>query len=493
MAEPSPNFYTEIVMTKSIFLVLSAIVCVAQTAPKPLKIGNVVVTGSLRARGEAFDWFQSDSGDGSYIYSGNIFRIGFSQKKETWDWNAEFAVPFLLGLPDTAQGPGTQGALGLGSNYFTSNKRNQNAAMLFPKQLWVRYGGATGHSVKVGRFEFMDGAETTPKNAALAMLKNTRINMRLIGHFGWTDVGRSFDGMHYQHNNAKGNFTVVGAIPTRGVFQVDGWGWNRTAFGYASYTAPWGKGTHAADTRVFGLYYDDFRDGVLKTDNRPLAVRRGDLGHIKIGTFGGHSLHAFATKKINYDLLLWGAAQTGKWGVQDHRAGSFDIEAGMQPAIWKKVKPWFRGGYYIGSGDGNPNDSNHNTFFQVLPTPRPFARFPFFNMMNNRDVFGMMILRPHAKWTISNEFHALRVSNANDLWYQGGGVYQPWTFGYAGRATSGRRSLANLYDTNVEYRMNPKVTLLGYLGYAQGLATTRAIYPRGKNATFGYFEVLYRF
>ena len=170
-----------------------------------------------------------------------------------------------------------------------------------------------------------------------------------------------------------------------------------------------------------------------------------------------------------------------------------DIEVGIQPTFAKKLKPWFRAAYYYGSGDNDPNDSKHDTFFQVLPTPRPFARFPLFNMMNNRDAFAMMTLRPHAKVTISSEFHALRLSNKNDLWYQGGGVFQPWSFGYIGRNTSGRQSLANLYDTNVEYRHNAHFTLLGYYAFAQGLASTATIYPKGKNASFGYLEVLYKF
>ena len=85
----------------------------------------------------------------------------------------------------------------------------------------------------------------------------------------------------------------------------------------------------------------------------------------------------------------------------------------------------------MGSGDGNPNDITHGTFFQVLPTPRPFARFPFFNMMNNEDAFGMLILRPHNGLTVSSEFHSLRLANAKDAWYIGGGVYQPWIFGYS--------------------------------------------------------------
>ena len=281
-------------------------------------------------------------------------------------------------------------------------------------------------------------------------------------------------------------------MPTRGVIQTDGWGWNQTAFGYASFTRPWGKAKHAAETRLFALYYDDWRQ-VLKTDDRPVAARRLDLANIRIWTFGGHTLHSLDTKAANLDLLLWGAAQTGRWGVQDHRAFAFDLEAGIQPKILSKLKPWLRGGFSTGSGDGNPNDNRHETFFQVLPTPRPFARFPFFNMMNNRDAFGILILRPHPKVTASSEFHALGLSDPKDLWYAGGGVFQPWSFGYSGRATGGQRSLANLYDTSVDYRVNPRLTLTAYFGYAQGRAAMAAIYPQGKDGRFGYLEVLYRF
>jgi hypothetical protein len=158
-----------------------------------------------------------------------------------------------------------------------------------------------------------------------------------------------------------------------------------------------------------------------------------------------------------------------------------------------QLKPWIRAGYTWGSGDNNPADNTHGTFFQLLPTPRPYARFPFFNMMNNADIYGAVILRPNSKVTTWSEFHSLRLADANDLWYTGGGVFQPWTFGYTGRATSGRRSLANLYDTSVEYRPNIKVTYTGYFGYAQGLAVMEQIYPAGKNGKFGYVELLYRF
>jgi hypothetical protein len=476
-------------------LAVSAGVAQAQDAP-PIRIGDLTLSGSVRSRVYFWDWFQPAAGENQYQYSGSLFRIGLSQSRDAWDWNAEFAVPVLLGLPANATGTGPQqGALGLGANYLSANTGSRNAAMVFPKQLYFRLhglGGNKAHTLQVGRFEFNDGTEMAPKNATLAALKRDRVSQRLIGTFGFSDVGRSFDGVHYTFTAPGQNFTFVGAVPTRGVFQVDGWGWNRAAFGYSAYTREWGRGRHAADTRVFFIEYDDFRH-ILKTDNRALAARRGDLANIRIETFGGHSLHAFETGSGTFDLLVWGAVQTGRWGVQTQRAGAFDAEGGWQPKVLPALRPWLRGGYTFGSGDGNPNDGTHGTFFQLLPTPRPYARFPFYNMMNMEDGYGILLIRPHPKVTISSEFHSLRLANASDLWYSGGGIFQPWTFGYSGRATSGRRSLANVYDAAVEYRAARRTALTGYFGYAQGRAAMQQIYPNGKDGRFGYLEIVQRF
>jgi hypothetical protein len=276
------------------------------------------------------------------------------------------------------------------------------------------------------------------------------------------------------------------------VFQSDGWGETHTAFGYAAYSRPWGGSGHAGETRVFGIYYDDWRP-ILKTDNRALGARKADLMNIRIFTFGGHHLSAVTTQAGTFDALVWAAGQTGAWGRLDQRSYAVDLEGGFQPKIPGRLKPWLRAGYTKGSGDGTPNDHTHGTFFQILPTPRVFARFPFFNMMNNRDLMGAIILRPHKLVTVSSEFHALALANANDLWYAGGGAYQPWTFGYTGRAAGGAKSLANLYDTSVEYRVGASLTLTAYTGYADGRAAMKAIYPNGKNGALGCLELGYRF
>lgn len=465
----------------------------AAAAPAPYKIGGVTVTGSLRSRLYVWDWFEPTTGNNEYAYSGNLLRIDFAAKRKSLDWEAEFAVPFIFGLPSTATAPAPQGGLGLGSNYY-ANSLSSNTAMIFPKQLYVRFHGlglSDAHTLRFGRIDFQDGNEIAPKNASLATIKRDRVNQRLIGPFGFTDIQRSFDGVNYVYSKPTNNVTVLAATPTRGVFQTDGWGWNRIGFAYASWTHEWGTGKHSADTRLFAIEYDDFRH-VLKVDNRSAAAKRGDTENIRINTFGGHSVHAYETSAGSLDLLLWGALQTGRWGTQKQLANAFDVEGGIQPKMLPRLKPWLRGGFFTSSGDDNPNDNKHETFFQLLPTARPFARFPFFNMMNNQDRFGILILRPHSKITTSSEFHALRLNSANDLWYSGGGAFQPWTFGYTGRATSGTRSLGNLYDTSVEYRANRKVTFTAYLGYAQGRAVLQQIYPKGKDGRFGYLELLYR-
>jgi hypothetical protein len=175
------------------------------------------------------------------------------------------------------------------------------------------------------------------------------------------------------------------------------------------------------------------------------------------------------------------------------RAGAFAAEAGWQPTGLDALKPWIRAGYDYGSGDSNPVDQTHGTFFQVMPTPRVYARLPFFNMMNNRDAFGTLVLRPSKRLTVRTDFHVLALTNAADLWYSGGGPFQPATFGYTGRPSSSQSNLATLTDVSGDYNVNPNVAVGAYYGYASSKAVTSAIYSSGTGARLGYFELLLRF
>ena len=108
---------------------LAVTVALGQSALTPMKLGDVTVTGTLRLRAYGWDWFEPTSGDNAYAYSGNILRLNFAEKRKGWDWDAELAAPFLLGMPDNATAPAPQGALGLGSNYYSANGNSPQVAM----------------------------------------------------------------------------------------------------------------------------------------------------------------------------------------------------------------------------------------------------------------------------------------------------------------------------------------------------------------------------
>lgn len=452
------------------------------------------ISGSFRSRLEMWDWFGGGE-QSRYAYSGNILKLSLGQNGKRFSWKTELAAPLLLRLPEDAQQAGARGQLGLGGTYYAANQQRRDAAMVFPRQVFLHLhhlGESQRHGIRLGRFDFIDGTEATPGNATLAALKRTRVHQRILGSFAWTHVGRSFDGAHYTYDAPGSNLTVVGATPTRGVFQVDGWGWNKVAFVYGAFTRQFTQSSRASEMRLMSMYYTDWRN-VLKTDNRPVEIRAADRERIQIGSYGGHFLHAEGTGAGPVDFLVWGLLQTGSWGQQSHRAGAIAVEGGWQPNGLPALKPWLRGGYFRSTGDNNPTDDKHTTFFQLMPTPRPYARFPFFDLVNNEDIHAGVTLRPHTRLTISSEAHALNLGSRRDLWYLGGGVFQPWTFGYVGRPSLGYRGLAALYDISVDIRATSRLSFTGYYGHARGRGVTRAIYPEDKNGAFGYLEATVTF
>lgn len=154
-------------------------------------------------------------------------------------------------------------------------------------------------------------------------------------------------------------------------------------------------------------------------DNRPAPVRNADKGNLKITTFGGHSIHALDTKKRLLTICSFGVPRrpaAGGISITAPTPSSARLVSNPRHSATLKWKPWLRSGLSLSSGDGNPGDNKHNSFFQVMPTPRLFARFPFFNMMNNQDIYAGITVKPHARLSLSSEFHSLSLRNRNDLW-----------------------------------------------------------------------------
>jgi hypothetical protein len=243
--------------------------------------------------------------------------------------------------------------------------------------------------------------------------------------------------------------------------------------------------------RLFAMDYHDGRTGLTKTDNRPLAVRQTDHKNIRLGSYGADFLTTVPAGPGNLDLLAWGVLQDGNWGVLNHHAGAMAVEGGFH-ATKVLTAPWLRGGFVRSTGDNNASDDQHNTFFQVLPTPRTYARFPFYNMMNSKDQFVQLIDKPTKKLDVRADMHFLQLTSNADLWYQGGGAYDNKVFGYVGRPANLHSSFSSVFDASADYQVSSSIALTAYYAHAWGKSVVAAIYPVGHTAQYGYLEMTYK-
>jgi len=114
-------------------------------------------------------------------------------------------------------------------------------------------------------------------------------------------------------------------------------------------------------------------------------------------------------------------------------------------------------------------------------------------MMNNEDLYGTVNVRPISKLALRSEVHTLRLASSSDLWYLGGGAFQPKTFGYTGRPSNGNRGLANVWDLSADCQITRSFSTTLYYGHAWGKSVIAAIYPKDANGQFAYLETNFHF
>lgn len=165
-----------------------------------------------------------------------------------------------------------------------------------------------------------------------------------------------------------------------------------------------------------------------------------------------------------------------------------DAEVGYQ---WTQVplKPWIRAIYYRGSGDSSSGDNTHETFFQILPTVRAYAKFPYFNMMNIQDAFMQLNVSPTATTKVGVDFHYLALTNQQDLLYGGAGATsRVGSWGYFGRASGGKSSVGEMVDLSFTHNLTQSFSWSLYYAHAFGDEVTRNAYSLKNDADFGFLE-----
>lgn len=421
-------------------------------------------------RWEGWQFFDpaAPGGDPDYGFLSNQFRFGLTVNQKKWQAEASLQYVKQAFLPDDASGmPG--GALGLGAVYFGHNNSTD------PDSLYIKYLNlglldiaGTGLNATVGRFDYSSGLETMSGVPKIDWLKMNRLDARLIGGFGWSIYQRSFDGFKLGWEHDTGHLSIAGFRPTQGGFEASA---NKHISEIdvlaTAYTIKPGKLIPGSEIQFFDYYLNDERDISLRPDNSGAAPpARQDLS---FHTIGGHFAGVKQLESGALDLLLWGAYQTGDWFEQDHSASGVAAELGYQftNSIWK---PWIRAGGYHGTGDSDPTDGTHGTFYQILPTVRKYSYTTAYNLMNNKDYFIQLLLSPHKKLNLRADLHYLKLEESADLWYVGAGATQAHGViqGYSGRASGGDDYLGTSLEFTALYQFTDDINLHVFYSHIYG-------------------------
>lgn len=451
------------------------------------------VTGELYGGYEAWNYFRpspATNDNNAYDLWAVRARFGALLTTSYVDAHAQAQYSGLYGLPnDAVASPG--GPLGLGGAYFLANQ-STNASNVFLRQAYLNLKfssvGLPGASLKIGRFEFMDGMEYRTGVDKFDNLKRARVAQRLVAS-NIVHVGRSFDGFNAVYDQPAFNITAAGMRPTQGGFTVRA----QDEIGdinlfYAALTSKKDALLPGTEGRLFYLNYDDKRNTQV-VDNRPIGDRpRLNGQNLNIHTVGAHLLALHQLGSGSIDALLWGAYQFGNWTNQDHQAWAISAEAGYQ---WTQlpVKPWLRAVYFLSSGDDNARDGTHNTFFSILPSGRAYAKLPFYNLMNLQDAFIQMNVSPTPTTKVTIDLHHLSLNNSSDLFYGGlGPTLRSGAFGYSGRPSDGKDDVGQLVDITFTHKLTKELSWRFYYGHAFGGSVIKNVYQGKKDADMVYID-----
>lgn len=471
------------------FVVSFSSVARAQDAPK------VTATLSNVTRVESWSYFQpyidplaaltrEPIGDPDYTFIADRAELGVLVEGSRFDLSGAFNYVRLENLPGDAIGPG---ALGAGAFYFAA-AGVRYSYQLYLSELILR-AKTRDHrlSAAIGRMHYASGGEQVSAFPSLETVKRERLYSRLIGDFEWSLYQRRFDGVRIDIDRAAWRLTSSAFLATQGGYEESAnLSMPKVQLGSVVLT---GKSPAPREWQAFGHFYRDRRASAAVVDNTFSRDRPVD---VTIAAFGGSHARVAATRSGELDTVAWVAGQLGDWYGQPHRAVSVAAEIGHH---WTtaRMRPWLRAGYLYASGDRDPFDNRHGTFFQMLPSSRKYALSSVYAQMNLSDLFIQLLAEP-GRFKTRLDLHRVSLARGADLWYQGSGATSSTGrfFGFAGRIAGGATALGTVLEGTVEVPIKKYWSLNGYVGTMRGGDVVKRMFA-GTTLVTGYVENVIRF
>jgi hypothetical protein len=380
---------------------------------------------------------------------------------------------------------GSMDLLGTGAlaSYRRANEDQIDVTALQLRHLYAEVRPAKAGFVRLGRQDVKVGAEIAYAEPAWKYLKTARLGERLIGSVGWSHVERAGDGVAARWDFGAVQVDAFGAQPTTGVFAVEKGYRQLKDIVYGGAVATVDRGVLLANTELsfFGIGYSDDRD-----------VGQGGLADpVEVGTLGASWLGVYPLGPGAVDVTLWAAGQFGSYNDLDHAAAAGIAEVGYQLG---KVfaKPWLRAGVNAASGDGDPGDGDHHTFFNLLPTNHLYYGFAdqlaFQNLVNP---FLQLRATPHPMVALNAFVHWFLLADDRDARYAGTGAFDRNVFGFTAQASHGERDVGVEYDLVATVTPHKNVTVEAGVAFLDG----GDFFPDGsdRDVAFGYLSLELRY
>jgi hypothetical protein len=460
----------------------------------PIPAGSdpeVVVSASNLTRVESWRFFEPpiEGVDPDYTFFGNRFDTYLRVRGSRFDLSGGFSYVRVQHLPTDAIGPG---GLGTGPFYYAAS------GIPYSYQASLKEFTASVHTrdrrfgVTIGRMPYTSGAEGEPFNARLADtrlsgIRRMRLDGRLVGTFDWSFYQRRFDGVRFDvahdRDYAGGGLFLV----SQGGYEEST---NLTIPKLQVGTAYAGRRHGStAESQLFAYGYRDRRAVDIRPDNANLPT---DAADVTVWAVGGSHVGTRVLGGGDADWLAWGAWQGGDWYGQAHRAFGLAVEGGYR---WREQpgRPWLRAGMSYSSGDDDPRDDRHGTFFPMLQETRTYALSMVYAQANLRDVFAQVLADPHPRARVRVDLHRLDLADAADRWYQGSGATAregPF-FGYSTRPSNRARGLGTVVEGTADVRLSRYWSVNAYLGRMWGGPVVRGVF-RGDRLFYWYVENVLR-
>jgi hypothetical protein len=381
------------------------------TAPGPVPLGfNGLLTPWLQVRGELRTRIEGFTGG------------GFADSKDAY-WMDRFRLNAIV-RPAKALAFVVQAH---DARAFDKTAGSQAAPFRDTLDLRMAYGeiGST-HTVRIGRQELAFGEQ------------------RLLGHLGWANTARSFDGAR---GTIKGRFGQVDAFAAS-VVNIDPKGFDTSGNGNVI------AGTYISLTAALKQTIEPY---FFWRQSRNVAAELGGIAPLHQAT-SGVRMAGRVPWALDYSGEL--AVQTGSVGPDDVMAWAGHGVVGKTGKTIRGMPTRVFGEYNYASGDADRTDGTRGTFDQLYPTGHD--KLGLSDQVGWRNIHNARAgveLRPTSRWLVAGSYHSWWLASPTDGLYSASGALVARSVAGAAGSHVGQE-----IDGQVSFAYSPQLQIGG--GYA---------------------------